>query len=155
VILPDSTILVDFMLVRLTEILKTLLVYPARMKQNLELTGGLIYSQRLLVALLEQGAQRTAAYEAVQRNAMEAWKGGAKFQELVAKDPLISRYLNASQIEACFDPKYYLRHLSRIYARVFADASGASGGKGRPAGEGGRQGRRAGRGEVKGRRKGG
>ncbi|TLY44621.1 MAG: adenylosuccinate lyase [Nitrospirae bacterium] len=155
VVLPDSTILVDFMLVRLTEILKTLLVYPARMKQNLELTGGLIYSQRLLVALLEQGAQRTAAYEAVQRNAMEAWKGGAKFQELVAKDPLISRYLNASQIEACFDPKYYLRHLSRIYARVFADASGASGGKGRPAGEGGRQGRRAGRGEVKGRRKGG
>ena len=155
VILPDSTILVDFMLVRLTEILKTLLVYPARMKQNLELTGGLIYSQRLLVALLEQGAQRTAAYEAVQRNAMEAWKGGAKFQELVAKDPLISRYLNASQIEACFDPKYYLRHLSRIYARVFADASGASGGKGRPVGEGGGQGRRAGRGEVKGRRKGG
>src|SRR5436309_4411099 len=155
VILPDSTILVAYMLVRLTEIIRTLLVYPARMKQNLELTGGLIYSQRLLLALVEQGAQRTAAYEAVQRNAMEAWKGGAKFQELVAKDPLISRYLNASQIEACFDPKYYLRHLSRIYARVFADASGASGGKGRPVGEGGGQGRRAGRGEVKGRRKGG
>jgi len=119
IILPDSTILVDFMLVRFTEILKTLLVYPTRMKQNLELTGGLIYSQRLLLALVERGAERKAAYEAVQRNAMEAWKGGAGFQELVSKDPLVSKYLSPSQIQACFDPTYYLRHVDQIFKRVF------------------------------------
>ncbi len=119
VILPDSTVLVDFMLVRLTEIIRTLLVYPARMKQNLDLTGGLIYSQRLLLAMVEQGAQRKDAYEAVQGNAMEAWKGRAGFQDLVSKDPVVSRYLSAAQIAACFDPKYYLRHLDIIYQRVF------------------------------------
>ncbi|MCH6557073.1 MAG: adenylosuccinate lyase [Nitrospirae bacterium] len=119
VILPDSTVLVDFMLVRLTEIIRTLLVYPARMKQNLDLTGGLIYSQRLLLAMVEQGAQRKDAYEAVQGNAMEAWKGRAGFQDLVSKDPVVSKYLSAAQIAACFDPKYYLRHLDTIYQRVF------------------------------------
>ncbi len=119
IILPDSTILVDFMLVRFTEILKTLLVYPTRMKQNLELTGGLIYSQRLLLALVERGAERKAAYEAVQRNAMEAWKGGAGFQELVSKDPLVSKYLSPLEIQACFDPTYYLRHVDQIFRRVF------------------------------------
>ena len=119
VILPDSTVLVDFMLVRLTEIIRTLLVYPARMKQNLDLTGGLIYSQRLLLAMVEQGAQRKVAYEAVQGNAMEAWKGRAGFQDLVSKDPVVSKYLSAAQIAACFDPKYYLRHLDTIYQRVF------------------------------------
>ena len=119
VILPDSTVLVDFMLVRLTGIIRTLLVYPARMKQNLDLTGGLIYSQRLLLAMVEQGAQRKDAYEAVQGNAMEAWKGRAGFQDLVSKDPVVSKYLSAAQIAACFDPKYYLRHLDIIYQRVF------------------------------------
>lgn len=119
VILPDSTVLVDFMLVRLTEIIRTLLVYPARMKQNLDLTGGLIYSQRLLLAMVEQGAQRKDAYEAVQGSAMEAWKGRAGFQDLVSKDPVVSKYLSAAQIAACFDPKYYLRHLDTIYQRVF------------------------------------
>jgi adenylosuccinate lyase len=119
VILPDSTILTDYMLTRVTEILRTLLVYPSRMKQNLELTGGLIYSQRLLLALVDRGAQRKDAYEAVQRNAMEAWKGGAGFQDLVSKDPLITRYLSASDIRGCFDPRHYLRHLDTIYRRVF------------------------------------
>lgn len=123
VILPDSTVLVDFMLVRLTEIIRTLLVYPARMKQNLDLTGGLIYSQRLLLAMVEQGAQRKDAYEAVQGNAMEAWKGRAGFQDLVSKDPVVSKYLSAAQIAACFDPKYYLRHLDTIYQRVFGTSA--------------------------------
>ncbi len=119
VILPDSTILVDYMLVRLTEIIRTLLVYPARMKQNLELTGGLIYSQRLLLALVERGAQRTEAYEAIQRNAMEVWEGGASFQDLLGKDPFVSKHLSAAEIAACFDPKYYLRHIGKLYQRVF------------------------------------
>jgi len=122
VILPDSTILADYMLARVTEILRTLLVYPSRMKQNLELTGGLIYSQRLLLALVDRGAQRKDAYEAVQRNAMEAWKGGAGFQDLASKDPLITRFLSPADIRACFDSRYYLRHLDTIYRRVFGSA---------------------------------
>jgi adenylosuccinate lyase len=88
------------------------------MKHNLELTGGLIYSQRLLLALLAKDAQRKDSYEAVQRNAMAAWKGGS-FQELVAKDSFIAKHLSAKEIRACFDPKHYLRHLAQIYRRVF------------------------------------
>jgi len=119
VILPDSTILVDYMLARLTDLVKNLIVYPARMLQNLQITGGLIYSQRLLLSLVEAGAQRKDAYEAVQRCAMEGWQGRAPFQELVSKDPIVTRYLNQADIDACFDPKYYLRHVDRIYRRVF------------------------------------
>jgi adenylosuccinate lyase len=124
VIMPDSTSLMDYMLVRFTELIRTLLVYPSRMKQNLDMTGGLVYSQRLLLELVERGAQRKQAYEAVQRHAMEAWKGRAGFQELVGKDPLITRYLNDAEIEACFDPRYYLRHLDTIYRRVFGSSAG-------------------------------
>ncbi len=119
VIIPDSTILMDFMLVRLTDLIKNLLVYPERMKRNLELTGGLIYSQRLLLELVERGAQRKDAYEAVQRCAMEAWKGRTGFQDLISKDPLVTKYLSSAQIVACFNPRHYLRHLGKIYQRVF------------------------------------
>jgi adenylosuccinate lyase len=122
VVLPDSTILVDYMLARITDLIKNLVVYPAKMKQNLELTGGLVYSQRLLLALLDKDAQRKESYEAVQRNAMAAWKGG-NFQELVAKDPFISKHLTAKEIRACFDPKHYLRHLNQIYRRVFGPSA--------------------------------
>src|SRR5574341_56855 len=119
VILPDSTILVNYMLVRFTDLIQHLVMYPAQMLRNLELTGGLVYSQRLLLALVGQGAQRTAAYEAVQRCAMEAWRGTAGFQELVSKDPLVTRHLSQSEITICFDPKHYLRHLDKIFRRVF------------------------------------
>jgi adenylosuccinate lyase len=122
VVMPDSTILSDYMLVRLTDIVENLVVYPSRMKQNLELTGGLIYSQRLLLELIDRGAQRKEAYEAVQRNAMEAWKGGASFEELVSKDPFIAKHLSAAQVKACFDPTYYLRHVGKIYQRVFGSS---------------------------------
>lgn len=119
VIMPDSTILIDYMLVRVTDLLRNLLVYPERMKRNLELTGGLVYSQRLLLALIEKGAQRKESYEAVQRNAMVAWKGGPSLEEGAGKDPFISRHLSKQEIRACFDPKYYLRHLDQVFARVF------------------------------------
>lgn len=119
VIVPDSTILVDYMLVRLTEVIRTLLVYPHRMKRNLELSGGLIYSQRLLLALVKRGAPRKEAYEAIQRNAMEAWQGQARFQDIVRKDPLVTTYLGDADIQACFDPQYYLRHIGMIFDRVF------------------------------------
>ena len=119
VIMPDSTILVDYMLAKVTDLIRHLVVYPANMKRNLELTGGLVYSQRLLLALVDKGAQRKESYEAVQRNAMASWRGGGGLQELVSKDPFISQHLKKSEIAACFNPKYYLRHLDQIFRRVF------------------------------------
>ena len=119
IILPDSTILLDYMLVRLTKILKTLVVYPQRMMANLNLTGGLVYSQRLLLALVEKGAVRTDAYEAVQRHAMAAWRGQGDFQNSVEKDAFISRHLNRKEIALCFDPALYLKHQDRVFSRVF------------------------------------
>jgi adenylosuccinate lyase len=124
VIMPDSTILIDYMLVRVTDLIRNLVVYPQRMKQNLELTGGLVYSQRLLLALVDRGAQRKEAYEAVQRCAMSAWKGRAGFHDLVSKDPFITKRLTHGQIQACFDPKHYLRHVDTIFKRVFGAAKG-------------------------------
>lgn len=119
IIIPDGTILIDYMLVRLTNLLKRLVVYPERMRKNLNLTGGLIYSQRLLLALVKKGIERKAAYEAVQRRAVEAWDGQGSFQELVSRDPLIAARLTPAEIRACFDPHAYLRHLDHVYRRVF------------------------------------
>ena len=116
---PDSTIVIDYMLAKVTDLIEHLVVYPDRMRRNLELTGGLVYSQRLLLALIEKGAQRKESYEAVQRNAMVSWRGGGALQELAGKDPFISQHLKNSEIAACFNPKYYLRHLDQIYRRVF------------------------------------
>ena len=123
VILPDSTILIDYMLAKVTELMRRLVVYPANMKRNLELTGGLVYSQRLLLLLIEKGAQRKESYEAVQRNAMASWNGSGNLQELVSKDPFIAQYLKKSEIAGCFSPKYYLRHVDQIFRRVFHRAS--------------------------------
>lgn len=119
VIMPDSTILIDYMLAKVTDLIEHLVIYPDRMRRNLELTGGLVYSQRLLLALVEKGAQRKESYEAVQRNAMASWRGGGGLQDLVSKDPFISRHLTKPEISTCFNPKYYLRHLDQIYRRVF------------------------------------
>lgn len=119
VIMPDSTILVDYMLAKVTDLINHLVVYPDRMARNLELTGGLVYSQRLLLALIEKGAQRKESYEAVQRNAMASWTGAGGLQELASKDSFISQHLAQREIAACFNPKYYLRHLDHIFQRVF------------------------------------
>lgn len=126
IIMPDSNILIDYMLVRLTNLLTNLVVYPERMLQNLNLTGGLVYSQRLLLALVDRGAERKAAYEAVQRNAMDAWQGRGDFLDLVSKDPFISRKLRASEIRSCFDPKAYIKNLSQVYRRVFGNSTGGN-----------------------------
>ena len=123
VIMPDSTILIDYMLAKVTDLVKHLVVYPANMKRNLELTGGLVYSQRLLLALIEKGAQRKESYEAVQRNAMASWRGAGGLQDLVSNDSFISQHLKKNEIAACFNPKYYLRHLDKIYRRVFRSRS--------------------------------
>jgi adenylosuccinate lyase len=119
VIMPDSSILIDYMLAKVTALIKHLVVYPANMKRNLDLTGGLVFSQRLLLTLIEKGAQRKESYEAVQRSAMASWKGAGGLQKLAEQDPFISQHLKKSEIAACFNPKYYLRHLDKIYRRVF------------------------------------
>jgi len=119
VIIPDSTILIDFMLARFTDLMAKLVVYPDRMRRNIELTGGVIYSQRLMLELVRHGAARVQAYEAVQRLAMAAWHGRTPFRDLVEKDPFVTRHLTARAIGACFDPKAYTRHVPAIFKRVF------------------------------------
>jgi adenylosuccinate lyase len=119
VIIPDSTILIDFMLARFTDLMAKLVVYPDRMRRNIELTGGVIYSQRLMLELVRHGAARGQAYEAVQRLAMAAWQGRTPFRDLVEKDPFVTRHLTTGAIGTCFDPKAYTRHVPEIFKRVF------------------------------------
>ncbi|WP_425059398.1 Adenylosuccinate lyase [Sporomusa carbonis] len=117
VILPDSTILVDYMLRIFTDIIDRLLVYPEAMKANIEKTGGLIFSQRVLLKLVDKGAVREEAYRWVQRNAMARWLQGADFKTNVIADPDIKKYLTPAEIEECFDYSYHLRHVDTIMAR--------------------------------------
>jgi adenylosuccinate lyase len=120
VIIPDSTILVDYLLSRLTDMIDTLLVYPENMKANLERTGGLVYSQRILLELAKRGARREEAYEAVQRQAMAAWRGEGRFMDKIKGDRFIRKHLKTREIDDCFEPGYYLRHLDTIYQRIFS-----------------------------------
>ncbi len=119
IILPDSTILLNYMLVRLNTILSSLVVHSQRMLSNLNQTGGLIFSQRILLALIEKGANRKEAYEHVQKQAMTAWKGQEAFQSLIESDPFIAKHLTRKEIAGCFNPKAYLRHQQSIFKRVF------------------------------------
>ncbi len=119
IIIPDSVILIHYMVVRLTTLLDKLVVYPKRMLKNLNLTGGLVYSQRLLLVLVQQGMERKTAYETIQRNAMRAWEERGAFQDLIARDPVIASTLTRDEIQACFDPQWYGRHLTQVYRRVF------------------------------------
>ena len=117
IILPDSTILLDHMLRKTKNIMEKLLVYPDAMIANLNKTGGLIYSQNLLVALVGKGVLREDAYKWVQRNAMARWLEGADFKTNVEADPDIDKYLTKEEVEACFEPKHMLKHVDEIYAR--------------------------------------
>ncbi|HML35497.1 MULTISPECIES: adenylosuccinate lyase [Sporomusa] len=117
VILPDSTILVDYMLRILTDVVDRLLVYPDAMQANIEKTGGLIFSQRVLLKLVDKGAVREEAYRWVQRNAMARWLEGADFKSNVIADPDIKQYLSPAEIEECFEYSHYLRHVDTIMAR--------------------------------------
>ncbi len=119
IIFPDSMILVDYMLGRLTKMLSKLVVYPERMLTTLNQTGGLIYSQRLLLALIDKGAVRKEAYEHVQKHAMAAWKGQGHFQSLIEQDPFVEKHLSSAEIARCFNPKVYVRHRDQIFNRIF------------------------------------
>ena len=118
VILPDGTILLDYLLAKFTEIAKGMRVYPERMRQNLAATHGVIFSQQVLLALSKAGASREAAYQMVQRNAMRAWETGEEFQALLLGDPDLRAILSPAEIESCFDLGYHLRHVNAIFRRV-------------------------------------
>ena len=119
IILPDTTILLDYMLQRFAGLLERLQVYPDRMKVNLDRTGGLVFSQRVLLELVQRGMGRDEAYAVVQGIAMRAWKGEGRFVDLVQRDPTITSRMDGNALMACFDPAYYLRHTDEIYRRVF------------------------------------
>jgi adenylosuccinate lyase len=119
VILPDSTILVDYLLNKTTHLIDTLMVYPNRMLKNLESTGGLVFSGQLLLDLAEHGMSREDAYRLVQKHAMGAWKDDLNFRELVMADPEITGRVPREQIERAFDLKRQLRNVDKIFARVF------------------------------------
>lgn len=117
VILPDSTITVDYCLRKFTNIIDKLLVYPENMLQNMDKTGGLIYSQRIMLAIVDKGVLREDAYKWVQRNAMKRWLEGEDFRTNIENDSDIKKYLTKEAIDECFDYKWFLRHIDTIFAR--------------------------------------
>ena len=121
VIAPDSTILLDYMLHRLTNLLDKLVVYEDRMKANLESTGGLFFSQLVLLALTEGGLDRDEAYRLIQRNAMSVWNEGGSFKERLAADPEVMAHLSQGELEELFDLNYYLKHVGTIFSQVFGE----------------------------------
>jgi adenylosuccinate lyase len=121
VIAPDATILLDFMLHRFASMMEKLVVYPEKMMKNLELTGGTIYSQGILLALARAGAAREDAYRWVQRNAMQAFKDGGSFKDYLLNDKDVAKYLSAAEIEEKFSLEHHMRQIPTIFARVFGD----------------------------------
>lgn len=121
VIFPDACVVLDYMLALTTEIIENLVVYPDRMRANLDLTGGLIYSQRVLLALVENGIDRQRAYKIVQRHAMESWDGGGSFREALAADPEVAAAVSRAALDALFDPTDQLQHVDAIFARLGLD----------------------------------
>ncbi|HBJ8511981.1 TPA: adenylosuccinate lyase [Listeria monocytogenes] len=118
IILPDSTILLDYILNRFGNIVKNLTVFPENMKRNMDRTLGLIYSQRVLLALIDKGLAREAAYDVVQPRAMEAWEKQVPFRELVEQDATIIENLSAEEIADCFDYNYHLKNVDLIFDRL-------------------------------------
>lgn len=118
IILPDACGLLHYMISVFTRIMDGLVVYPERMRENLELTQGLVFSQRVLLALVEAGLSREDAYQIVQRSAMRAWRERAPFLELLAADPEVTATLSRANLEGLFDYSYYLRHIDASFDRI-------------------------------------
>ena len=119
---PDATVTLDFALARLTGLIDKLLVYPQNMQKNLDRLGGLIHSQRVLIALTQKGMPREEAYRVVQRNAMKVWGGEKDFMSLLKSDPDVRAKLSDVEIESNFDLDYHLKHVDTIFKRVFGSA---------------------------------
>jgi len=118
IIMPDSTLALDYMLHKCTEVIAGLLVYPDAMLENLVKTHGLIFSQRVLLELMNKGLSRQKAYDLVQRCAMKTWREGSDFKENLHSDRLVGRYLTQKELDKIFDLDYYLRHVDKIFKRV-------------------------------------
>src|SRR6267378_4005197 len=118
-IAPDATVTLDFALNRATSVVEQLVVYPERMQGNLDALGGLVFSQRVMLALTQKGMSREDAYAAVQRNAMEAWRGNASFLALSRADKEIRQFLSDDELVALFDMRYHTKHVDTIFKRVF------------------------------------
>jgi adenylosuccinate lyase len=118
---PDATITLDFALARLTSVIDKLIVYPERMQTNLDRMGGLIHSQRVLLALTQAGLGREESYALVQRNAMKVWEsdGQLSLLDLLKADPQVTQRLSPDELDALFDLGYHLKHVDRIFERVF------------------------------------
>ncbi|TCD05397.1 adenylosuccinate lyase [Erythrobacteraceae bacterium CFH 75059] len=134
---PDATITLDFALARLTGVVDKLVVYPERMRRNLDRMGGLVHSQRVLLALTQKGMSREDAYAVVQRHAMEVWgsDGETSLLSLLSADPEVTRLLDEDALAALFDPEHHFRHVDTIFARVFPGSPPAAAldGEGRSA----------------------
>ncbi|WP_315714794.1 MULTISPECIES: adenylosuccinate lyase [unclassified Bradyrhizobium] len=119
---PDATVTLDFALVRLAGLVEKLLVYPANMEKNLDRLGGLVHSQRVLIALTQKGASREDSYKLVQRNAMPVWRGEGDFRTLLKADADVKKYLSDAEIDEQFDLGYHLKHVDTIFRRVFGES---------------------------------
>lgn len=118
IILPDSCILLDYMLAKFTDVMARLIVYPDNMMRNLERTKGLVVSQRVMLALTEKGMSREESYKAVQRNALAAWNGESDFRTNLEADADVSRYLASEDLDELFDYRYFTRHVGRVFERL-------------------------------------
>ncbi len=119
VMLPDTCILMHFMLVEATDLIKNLLVYPENMKRNMNLYGGVVFSQRVLLALVDKGLTREKAYAIVQSSAHKAWnQPNGDFRQLISSDPEVTQSLSTEELEACFNPQHHLKNLDQVYQRL-------------------------------------
>ncbi|MCK4863016.1 MAG: adenylosuccinate lyase [Dehalococcoidales bacterium] len=118
IILPDACLVLDYILALFTSVMKRLQVYPHRMKKNLDLTRGLVFSQRVMLALIDKGLSRQDAYKMVQRNAMKAWKGNRNFLTLLKADTEVTATISTGELEALFDYQHYLQHVDEIFHRL-------------------------------------
>jgi adenylosuccinate lyase len=116
---PDATVTLDFALGRLAGVVEKLVIYPKNMKKNLDRLGGLVHSQRVLIALTQKGVPREDAYGLVQRNAMKVWEEGADFLKLLKADKDVRAKLSEREIEKNFDLRYHFKHVDTIFKRVF------------------------------------
>ncbi len=121
-IAPDATVTLDFALARLAGVVDTLVIHPENMRKNLERLGGIVHSERVLLALTQKGVSREDAYKAVQGNAMKVWENGGDFGEALAGDPVVSKHLSEAELNELLDTAYHTKHVDTIFARVFGDA---------------------------------
>ncbi len=118
IVIPDATILIDYMLNRMNRILRDLRVYPENMQRNMQRTYGLTFSQRVLTALIDKGVAREEAYDTVQPRAMQAWEEGRQFYDLIQEAPLVREKLSEEELRQCFDPSWHIKHVDTIFSRL-------------------------------------